>query len=267
MMNKLIVIKPFLEIIISTILKVETKTLAIFIFGSYVNGTPNEDSDIDICVIVPDENILTNDELINNINEKLLVFKEHKFKSHVLVEHKTIFNTRAQLPTIAKVIYNQGVCIYGNISLQIVDNVDLLQKDYIIQMFLRIDDRVKILNDFPKYISANELFITAYAIMMDCLRVFVMYHTNDKPKYSNVTDKLLKQCILLDSRFAILTNPCNYLAHLYFNAFQSGLFIIDNQCSQSKIYAKDIRNALPLIDITGSIKYSKYINFSSIYLD
>ena len=39
---------------ITTTIKANTSPESIYLFGSYANGTPNTDSDIDIYVVVPD---------------------------------------------------------------------------------------------------------------------------------------------------------------------------------------------------------------------
>jgi predicted nucleotidyltransferase len=256
------------EQIISSILKADEKTLAIYIFGSYTNGTPNENSDIDICVIMPDEILFHYDEFVDKINENLSVYPTFNIKTHILVEHKTDFNIRAQLPTIAKVIYKQGVSIYGNFILENISDIDTMRKEYIIQMFCRIDNRIRMLNNYPKKTSAKDIVICAYRIMMDSLRVFVIYATKamEKPKYSNIPDKLLAECVSFDVKFAILTKPCDYISQLYKNIDQNDL-ITDNQSLQVRKYTIDIRNLLPIIEVSNAVKYNEFIVFDPKYLD
>jgi predicted nucleotidyltransferase len=48
-------IQKKLEAIKDAVLHVVPNTEAIYLFGSYANGTPQDDSDLDIYVIVPDK--------------------------------------------------------------------------------------------------------------------------------------------------------------------------------------------------------------------
>jgi predicted nucleotidyltransferase len=258
---------PFQEKIISSILLVEDKTLAIYIFGSYANGIPKATSDIDICVILPDENNISNVELINKINECFYSNIEDKIKLHIQLQKKTAFNIRAQLPTIAKVIYNSGICIYGNFSLEMLDNIIVVHKEYLIQMFLRIDNNIKKLNNYKISISTNDIIYCAYDIMMDCLRVFVMHILKEKPPYTNVPDKLLDYCISLDTRINTIVKPCQYISQLYKDIRQNELSMTHKQILQIKKYVIIIRNALPFLEVSKFVEYNISIPFDSRYLD
>jgi predicted nucleotidyltransferase len=84
----------------------------IYLFGSYAYGNPNENSDIDIYVVVCDEfNKSINDALgeianhvfiYNILNVDLFLVKEYKFKDYLTYS------------SFEKTIYNKGVLLYGN---------------------------------------------------------------------------------------------------------------------------------------------------------
>jgi predicted nucleotidyltransferase len=83
----------------------------VYLFGSYADGTQKEDSDIDLCVVVPDfkvrqmETIFSIRDAITDLTElplDILAFKNDDFES------------RAKLrSTIQYVIMNRGVLLNG----------------------------------------------------------------------------------------------------------------------------------------------------------
>ena len=83
---------------------------AIYLFGSYVYGTPNGGSDIDIYVIVPDD---TDDlsELYGDIQG--LLRKKTLFPLDLLIGRSQVFNRRKNGPTLEGVIARKGELIYG----------------------------------------------------------------------------------------------------------------------------------------------------------
>ena len=104
------VIQEKLTLIKDGVLKTVPDTEAIYLFGSYVNGTPHEDSDLDICVIVPDE---TDDlcELRGEIRHGLN--KTLRMPMDLLIKKSTNFHSRKQVATLDKVIAREGVMFYG----------------------------------------------------------------------------------------------------------------------------------------------------------
>jgi predicted nucleotidyltransferase len=83
---------------------------AIYLFGSYAYGTPNEDSDIDIYVVVPDG---ADDlgELQANIRMTLWRKKAHQLD--LLMGYSSVFHRRKDGPTLERVIVRDGVLLYG----------------------------------------------------------------------------------------------------------------------------------------------------------
>ena len=83
---------------------------AIYLFGSYVNGTPNEDSDLDIYVVVPDMEIDLIDlrgEIRKNLRNK------KSMPIDLLVGKSSVFNRRKQGLTLENIIARDGVLLYG----------------------------------------------------------------------------------------------------------------------------------------------------------
>jgi predicted nucleotidyltransferase len=83
----------------------------IYLFGSYVYGTPNVDSDYDIYVIVPDGSdrplLLTEriySALFANTGGKPI---------DVLVKRVSDFEARKTLPTIEREVSTKGILLYG----------------------------------------------------------------------------------------------------------------------------------------------------------
>ena len=102
-------IQKELDIIKEGILKT-VPAEAIYLFGSYAYGTPNEDSDLDIYVVVPDMDIdlvdLRGDIRMNLRNKKSIPMD-------LLVGKASVFNRRKQGLTLENLIARDGVLIYG----------------------------------------------------------------------------------------------------------------------------------------------------------
>ena len=83
---------------------------AIYLFGSYVYGTPNGGSDFDIYVVVPDD---TEDlsELYGDIQG--LLRKKTLFPLDLLIGRSRVFKRRKNGPTLEGVIARKGELIYG----------------------------------------------------------------------------------------------------------------------------------------------------------
>ena len=99
-------LKNLKEIILNTI-PVEQ----IILFGSYANGTPHADSDIDILVIIPDC------AEIREIDAMRLIHKAIRDKKSmpvdVLVSKKEAFERRKNTPTLEREISEEGILLYG----------------------------------------------------------------------------------------------------------------------------------------------------------
>ena len=82
----------------------------IYLFGSYAYGTPNENSDYDFFVIIPDNGIRPADAM-QRIYKAL--YGIGKKPVDILVRRSSDFNLRKNLLTIESEIAKQGVVLYG----------------------------------------------------------------------------------------------------------------------------------------------------------
>ena len=96
--------------LITTTIKANTVPESIYLFGSYVNGVPGNDSDIDIYVVVPDSEA----DIIELCAKMRLDLSQKKTRPvDLLIEKKSIFENRKNRLTLENVISNEGVKIYG----------------------------------------------------------------------------------------------------------------------------------------------------------
>ena len=83
----------------------------IYLFGSYANGTPTNDSDLDIYVIMKDDASQPEIEAEQKI---ALAFIEKKtMPADILVSKKTRFERRLSAPTLEREVATKGMIIYG----------------------------------------------------------------------------------------------------------------------------------------------------------
>jgi predicted nucleotidyltransferase len=85
---------------------------AIYLFGSYAYGTPNEDSDIDIYVVLPDGTTELG-ELYADIL-MLLRKKKRRVDLDLKLGHSSVFNRRKNGPTLERVVAQKGTMLYGS---------------------------------------------------------------------------------------------------------------------------------------------------------
>ena len=83
---------------------------AIYLFGSYAYGTQNEDSDLDIYVVVPDN---TADLIECKANIRMSLWGKKTKSMDLLMGRSSVFNRRAQGPTLERAIARDGVRLYG----------------------------------------------------------------------------------------------------------------------------------------------------------
>ena len=83
----------------------------IFLFGSYANGTPHADSDLDIYVVMAEN------ADIREIDAMRLIHRAIRDKKtmpvDVVVSKKNKFNQRKSTPTIERQIVQAGMVLYG----------------------------------------------------------------------------------------------------------------------------------------------------------
>jgi predicted nucleotidyltransferase len=92
------------------VLRAVPDTEAIYLFGSYVNGTPHEDSDLDIYVIVPDSDVSPIKTEVSIRNALDISFR---MPMDLIVKHSGKFNRNKNYATFEKEIAETGVRIYG----------------------------------------------------------------------------------------------------------------------------------------------------------
>ena len=104
------VIQEKLNLIKDIILSVVPDTEAIYLFGSYVDGAPHDDSDLDVCAIFPDyvSNLL---ELRGKIRSSL--YRKLNMPMDLIVKKSSDFHTRKAGATLDRIIAENGVLIYG----------------------------------------------------------------------------------------------------------------------------------------------------------
>ena len=83
---------------------------AIYLFGSHAYGAPNEESDLDIYVVVPE----SAGDLID-IGAAIRKGTRHKrtMPMDLLVGRSSVFNRRKNGPTLERIISQKGMMIYG----------------------------------------------------------------------------------------------------------------------------------------------------------
>ncbi|MDR0858963.1 MAG: nucleotidyltransferase domain-containing protein [Oscillospiraceae bacterium] len=103
-------IQEKLRIIKEGVLSVVPDTEAIYLFGSYAYGVPHKDSDLDICVIVPDS--VEARELDLEVEIGGSYSRKLHFPTDLLVKKASVFDYRRQATTLDKTIANKGVRFY-----------------------------------------------------------------------------------------------------------------------------------------------------------
>jgi predicted nucleotidyltransferase len=86
------------------------ETDSIYLFGSYANGIPSEDSDFDLYVVIPDDGIRPI-EAMQIIGGAL--YQQQTKPIDLLVSRVSDFNQRKMLPTIERTVARDGVMLYG----------------------------------------------------------------------------------------------------------------------------------------------------------
>ncbi|MCL1819163.1 MAG: nucleotidyltransferase domain-containing protein [Oscillospiraceae bacterium] len=84
---------------------------AIYLFGSYAYGTPRDDSDIDIYVVVPDGTTELGELYADIIG--LVRKNKGRLDLDLLMGCSSVFNRRKNGPTLERVIAQRGAVLYG----------------------------------------------------------------------------------------------------------------------------------------------------------
>lgn len=85
------------------------ETEQIFLFGSHAYGTPRDDSDYDLYIVIPDSDLRPIDAAVSI--RRALTPIQHK-PLDVIVNHKSRFQQRCQGPTLERKITREGVLLY-----------------------------------------------------------------------------------------------------------------------------------------------------------
>jgi predicted nucleotidyltransferase len=89
----------------------QTEPVAIYLFGSYAYGIPNQDSDLDIYAVVPD-NVEDIPELQANIRGAL--FGKNNMPLDLLIGRQSTFEWRKKALTLEKTVLTRGMKLYGS---------------------------------------------------------------------------------------------------------------------------------------------------------
>ena len=102
-------IQEELDIIKESVLKA-VPAEAIYLFGSHAYGTPNEDSDFDIYVVVPD---CATDLSELRADIRMNLWKNKSRPLDILMGRSSAFNRRKEGLTMERVISRDGVRLHG----------------------------------------------------------------------------------------------------------------------------------------------------------
>jgi len=83
----------------------------VYLFGSYAYGTPNEDSDYDFYVVIPDDGMRP----IEAIQDIYCSMRGIKKPVDILAGTTEVFDRRSNDPTIERVIAREGVVLYERV--------------------------------------------------------------------------------------------------------------------------------------------------------
>jgi predicted nucleotidyltransferase len=83
---------------------------AIYLFGSYADGTPTVNSDLDIYVVVPDDTV---DLTERYADIQALLWKKKTVPLDLLIGRSCVFNRRKNNQTLERHIAQKGTMIYG----------------------------------------------------------------------------------------------------------------------------------------------------------
>ncbi len=82
----------------------------IYLFGSYVYGTPDADSDYDFFVVIPDGSLCPLDAM--KMARRSLRTLDRKTPVDILADYKSRFDDRRNFNTLERKIANEGMVLY-----------------------------------------------------------------------------------------------------------------------------------------------------------
>jgi predicted nucleotidyltransferase len=83
----------------------------IYLFGSYANGTPHKDSDLDLYVVLKDDVQIRLIDAVTKIH--LAIGRKQSMPVDIIANKLSRYRERTQFPTIERTIAGEGIKIYG----------------------------------------------------------------------------------------------------------------------------------------------------------
>jgi predicted nucleotidyltransferase len=96
---------------ITEVIKETVDCERIYLFGSYARGEPNEDSDFDFYVVLPDDGGQPL-ETLQKIYRRLGKTDRVMTPVDILANHASRFEARKTLPTMERQVSREGVVLY-----------------------------------------------------------------------------------------------------------------------------------------------------------
>jgi predicted nucleotidyltransferase len=99
---------------LDTITKIIVDTVPVemvYLFGSYANGTPNKDSDLDLYVVFKDEMAMRELDAIRTI--RIAIYPVKKKPMDILGLKQNRFDDRKLYATLERKIVREGIKLYG----------------------------------------------------------------------------------------------------------------------------------------------------------
>jgi predicted nucleotidyltransferase len=87
-------------------------TEAIYLFGSYAYGEPNQESDLDIYVVISDDGDFDTINISTKIRQAL--YKKKTIPMDLLISPKSVFNNKKEKISLENIVAKKGIKIYGN---------------------------------------------------------------------------------------------------------------------------------------------------------
>jgi predicted nucleotidyltransferase len=106
--------KPNIQKELSTIFEAvasNTKIEDIFLFGSWAYGEPKPDSDLDVYLVIPDNDV---DICDLNAEIRFALYKKLSLPLDLVIAKKSVFERRSKALTLESIIAKQGVRICLN---------------------------------------------------------------------------------------------------------------------------------------------------------
>ena len=103
-------IQAELKVIIQAITS-NTKIEDLFLFGSWANGEPKPNSDLDIYLVIPDSDI---DICDLNAEIRFALYKKLTLPLDLVISKKSVFERRNKALTLESIIAKQGIPLIHN---------------------------------------------------------------------------------------------------------------------------------------------------------